>query len=265
MPLNLRKSRANPSYIYNDGLTRRPSSSAVIENDQKKRYSTTNKYDPQRIRRNGWWIMGRIATSIINAKFLANFEAFMVVLGSLILLTHFMKEKTLISTISTISSASWKYEKANHIYVQRHPTRVTTRKRPDHNKKINIHLPSIPNRTLFKYAPQAKFLSPNPKYGLNINFLAEDSESWGRRIKIDQDELTGGHVYTESDYEKGWRNYENYYAFDDDIVRNEHFDDKKNHCRRVAWHRLYNPNCNTLHESELLPLGQKMDKNRFLG
>lgn len=192
-----------------------------------------------------------------NADFglLSSFETFMIFLGSLILLFNIISRK------SEHRSVDNGVLKSNHFT---YPTRFSTTRRPYYNEELRLFLSNIKTKP-FQVSPVATLTSPNPHYGLKINFLTEESKVWGRTIKIDQKELMDGHVYNESDFEKGWKYFEKYYAFDDDIVRNEHFYDEKNHCRRVAWHRLYNPNCNSIHETELLPWGQKSNNNKLLG
>lgn len=151
--------------------------------------------------------------------------------------------------------------------------RIHTRKRPDSNDNIPLKIRCFERKSTlgkvspFQKSPEPKIVSPNPHFGgLNLNFLGEVSNeaenSWARKIHFDQEEAMSGHVYKEEDFEKHWRYYDKYYAFDDDIVRNQKFHDRKNFCRRVSWHRLYNPNCNTIHETQLIPLEES--SNRFL-
>jgi len=158
--------------------------------------------------------------------------------------------------------------------------RTISIERPSSNTSIRLQIFSLKKSAILsssvhKY-PEPVLRSPNPNYGgLKLNFLGEDysmsstatsktiKNRWSRQVHIDQNHAMSGHVYTRKDFEKGWRSFDKYYAFDDDFVRNEAFDDKENLCRRVAWHRLYNPNCNTIHENEVVPLGK--GENRFLG
>jgi len=119
--------------------------------------------------------------------------------------------------------------------------------------------------------PEPFLHSPNPNYGdLKLNFLPtqakEPNNFFGRILKDDPEALVGN-VYTTKDYEDHWRNFDKYYAFDDDEVRNTPFQDSYDQCRRVSWHRLYNPTCNTIHEIELVPLIHDIgdNYNKFLG
>jgi len=97
--------------------------------------------------------------------------------------------------------------------------------------------------------------SPHPDYGgLQINFLDEGQE---RNIQLDPLALHG-HLWTESEFQKD--NWEEYYAFDDDYVRNIPFKESNKTCRRLPWHRNYFPNCNVFHEIEIIK-----GENRYLG
>ena len=151
--------------------------------------------------------------------------------------------------------------------------RTTVRKRPESTVRLPLkvlsieHMKRLGRASQFHKSPGGKINSPNTHYGeVKLNFLAEMSQetSWSRKIHYDKEESLSGHVYKKSDFEKHWDRYDNYYAVDDDAVRNEVFSDfESNHCRRVSWHRLYNPNCNLIHESEIVSLGGA--SNKLLG
>lgn len=153
--------------------------------------------------------------------------------------------------------------------------RTNTRERPIFNDDIALKISCLDHKyklgevSSFQESPKPKIASPNKHYGgIKLNFLAEmvsdeGNTSWERKVNVNQDELMGGHVYRESDFEEGWKYFDNYYAFDDDFVRNSVLKDEENHCRRVSWHRLYNPNCNIIHETEVVPLEPSL--NRLLG
>jgi len=97
--------------------------------------------------------------------------------------------------------------------------------------------------------------SPHPDYGgLQINFLDEGQQ---RKIQLDPLALHG-HLWTNAESPSfGW---EEYYAFDDDYIRNIPFEETKKTCRRLSWHKNYFPNCNAFHEIEIIK-----GKNRYLG
>uniref|UniRef100_A0A7S3PTU5 Protein kinase domain-containing protein n=1 Tax=Chaetoceros debilis TaxID=122233 RepID=A0A7S3PTU5_9STRA len=109
--------------------------------------------------------------------------------------------------------------------------------------------------TKFNLSPISDIISYNADYGdLQISFLQPGEE---RKIRHDPEEMPmDGHVYTEEDFDAhdGW---EEYYAFDDEYVRNIPFEEGRqteaqNKCRYNEWHRLYYPNCNTFHEIEII-------------
>ncbi|GKY95066.1 hypothetical protein MPSEU_000470800 [Mayamaea pseudoterrestris] len=57
--------------------------------------------------------------------------------------------------------------------------------------------------------------------------------------------------------------YDNYYAFDDDRIRNPYVrysqkkEDLEKRCRRVSWHRFNPTNCNNLHELDFLSVTER--------
>jgi hypothetical protein len=180
---------------------------------------------------------------------LINYECFMVMLACLIIFVHMIRVN-----ITIVKSTS---NKTNIIpQTLRTLTRNTT-----NSKNLSLKIQSFNNlKVTFHKAPKPTIQSPNTNYGgIHINFLAE---SWERKIYYDHNEAMSGHVYNVSDFEEHWKNFDNYYAFDDDFVRSKPFG-KDNHCRRVSWHRLYNPSCNTMHETEVVSL--ERSSNRLLG
>lgn len=60
-------------------------------------------------------------------------------------------------------------------------------------------------------------------------------------------------------------NYDNYYAFDDDRLRNPYVryskdeEDLAKRCRRVSWHRFNPINCNVVHELDFRSLSERGD------
>jgi hypothetical protein len=91
--------------------------------------------------------------------------------------------------------------------------------------------------------------------GLNLDFF-EDEDST-RQIKRDYELLqTDFRDYNAKETTKD-DGVDTYYAFDDDMLRNEFIKDRLEEeqgasCRRVAEHRLNFQNCNTFHETPLL-------------
>eukprot|EP00553_Chaetoceros_curvisetus_P003144 CAMPEP_0204615674 /NCGR_PEP_ID=MMETSP0717-20131115/3110_1 /ASSEMBLY_ACC=CAM_ASM_000666 /TAXON_ID=230516 /ORGANISM="Chaetoceros curvisetus" /LENGTH=409 /DNA_ID=CAMNT_0051628673 /DNA_START=269 /DNA_END=1495 /DNA_ORIENTATION=- len=101
----------------------------------------------------------------------------------------------------------------------------------------------------FSKMPTSDLRSPNVEYGdLNLNFMPPGG-IFERQIRPDPAALEG-HVWTKEDFEKKY--FDKYYAFDDDFVRSEPYKETKKQCRRVSWHRNYEPNCNTFHEIEIM-------------
>ena len=124
---------------------------------------------------------------------------------------------------------------------------------------VNLFLPQYKGVDHFKGMPNGLVNSPHPDYGdLQINFLEEGME---RSIQPDPQALHG-HVYTSDEFESGSNSFDEYYAFDDDYVRNIPFEKTKKTCRRVAWHKNYFPNCNQFHEIEIVNV---KGTDRFLG
>lgn len=216
---------------------------------------------------------------VVNSK-----AYFTVILGCCIYFIHFVRignelyhtEKNAHGTISSVTKTSTSIQNNNNLLRKR----ITVIQRPSDNAAIQLKILGFKRSTAsspsFHTSPDPVLRSPNPNYGgLRLNFLGEVYSpssaitndtiptTWTRQVHIDEKEAMGGHVYNRRDFEKGWRNFDKYYAFDDDVVRNEAFHDKDNFCRRVSWHRLYNPNCNTIHENEVIPL--RKGHNGFLG
>ena len=136
------------------------------------------------------------------------------------------------------------------------PKRTASIQHPQ-STDANLFLPQYKGVEKFKGTPKVLINSPHPDYGdLQINFLEEGME---RSIQPDPQALHG-HVYTDDEYEPDYNSFDEYYAFDDDFVRNEAWEKSKKKCRRVAWHKNYFPNCNQFHEIEIIK-----GKDRFLG
>merc|ERR1740139_386379 len=57
------------------------------------------------------------------------------------------------------------------------------------------------------------------------------------------------HEFTDT---KKVHGFDKYYAFDDDFVRNDPWQKEGKRCRRTSWHKLYHPNCNQFHETEVM-------------
>lgn len=98
--------------------------------------------------------------------------------------------------------------------------------------------------------------SLHPNYGgLHINFLAHGEK---RRIRKNLHAISG-HVHKHGDLGNDDLFADEYFAFDDDYVRADQFRPQEMECQRVSWHKLYNPNCNDIHDIRLIE-----GKNRFL-
>lgn len=115
-------------------------------------------------------------------------------------------------------------------------------------------LKSVNDFVPFPYAQWGnEFKSPKPDYGsLKLTFfqiMMESSSlnSYTRKRRYEYDRWHG-HVWQMDEYEFDWEVFDQYYAFDDDYVRNKPFEEMKRNCRRTAFHRMYHPNCNTFHE-----------------
>lgn len=127
----------------------------------------------------------------------------------------------------------------------------------------SLDLPILLNKfngnDAFAPTPEFDVNSPNPDYGgLKISFLDEQGgQVKERRIQPDPEAMEG-HVWKKADY--GNDVQDEYYAFDDEFVRNEQFRDRKLECRFNEFHRSSYPNCNTFHEHEIIK-----GKNKFLG
>lgn len=94
--------------------------------------------------------------------------------------------------------------------------------------------------------------------GLLIHYLPNNNATRTIQQPDPSFNETEGHVYGPDDYDKkSVKNFDTYYAFDDDYVRNPI---AGSHCRRVSWHRLHFPTCNIIHEYRMMK-----GKNRFLG
>ncbi len=197
------------------------------------------------------WIQAQLSflrTIIHKYHTLLNYESSMVMLGCLIIFVHMIRVNVTIV-------------KSSNKNITPQTLRSLTRNRPTPNANLSLKIQRFNNLNVTFYkAPIPTIQSPNTNYGgIQLNFLAE---SWERKIHYDHDEAMSGHVYNVSDFEGGWKHFDNYYAFDDDFVRSKPFG-KNNNCRRVSWHRLYNPNCNTMHETEAVSLGRS--SNKLLG
>jgi hypothetical protein len=254
MPVNRRRNKdidaKVPTNLYHDDtLGTHDENGMLISNanqwQSKKRNNT--------LRRGFRWKMNQICMRVFHLKL----EVCMTGLSLFIMLLHLIGLGT-------------KVESSNGAMIGQGLKRIITRPRPENNDNIRVQINGFTDnksrKLSFQKSPKPVIVSPNANYGdLKLNFLAEgdNKTTWGRKLHIDKDEEMAGHVYTKVDYEKHWRNYDKYYAFDDDFVRNLRFEDKTSSCRTVSWHRLYNPNCNTFHETEIIPL--KPGKNRFLG
>ena len=90
--------------------------------------------------------------------------------------------------------------------------------------------------------------------GMEISFGAKEEE---KLYDNPDDNSWHWQMFTDEDDEES---VDAYYAFDDNVVRNEDWKDERKNCRRVEWHKLYNPSCNQLHELELLN-----DSSKYLG
>jgi len=96
----------------------------------------------------------------------------------------------------------------------------------------------------------------NVDYGdLKFRMWGSYQDRFDKPVILDGPEEYSWHMFTDVDTHP---NLESYYAFDDDEVRNEDYLPKK--CRRVSWHKLYNPSCNQIHEIEVMN-----ESNKFLG
>ena len=148
-----------------------------------------------------------------------------------------------------------------HTHMSFHGPKRTASMSIQHPQSIdtNLFLPQYKGLDKFKKIPKAIINSPHPDYGnLQINFLEEGME---RTIQPDPQALHG-HVYTTDEYETDYTSFDEYYAFDDDFIRNEPWKKSKKKCRRNAWHKNYFPNCNSFHEIEIINI---KGKDRFLG
>jgi hypothetical protein len=126
--------------------------------------------------------------------------------------------------------------------------------RPD-SVEPQIKLNRFEGVDVFNAMPESLISSPNDDYGgLQITFLDKDEE---RKIRPDSMAFHG-HVWSKEEFEES--SWEEYYAFDDDHVRNIPFEEIKKQCRRVSFHRNYFPNCNSFHEIPLIT-----GTNKFLG
>ena len=95
--------------------------------------------------------------------------------------------------------------------------------------------------------------------GLDLVFPKNERESTTRQIRHDATWMRSDYRDYRTDYMDD--DQDNYYAYDDDYVRNPFIesDDEAEqeeidgyHCRRISEHRLYFPNCNSFHETPLL-------------
>ena len=270
MPLNQRRNRL--SSVEADAT------SATTDIPTKSTFSLDGGGGSRRSNKNKNRLISSGCSLIKNVK-LSDFESSMVKLACFILLIHFIgigMDKDAVAANSrgdlangVGSLSSWVVEGETE------PRRKGNRQRPNNNDSIQLIIPSFRNNnyndnmSFHKKSPDIVIPLSDPNYGgLQLNFLDTDSNTaWERKIIIDQKEEMGGRVYKEADYEKGWKSYDRYYAVDDDNVRtepfNEYHKDKSLHCRRVAWHRKYSPNCNTFHETVIIP--SKEGVNRLLG
>ena len=93
--------------------------------------------------------------------------------------------------------------------------------------------------------PIRKRKRKHPVYGA-IKYKSLEHFEDARYIKEIIDDKSG-HVFTSADFAHGNDDYLDSYYADDDHVRHPS-------CRRVAWHKLYNPSCNTFHEMNMMQI-----------
>jgi hypothetical protein len=99
---------------------------------------------------------------------------------------------------------------------------------------------------------------------LNLRFFKYDDDETPRRsiFRAEQEDWTAEELYywdpiTETHLDEFDDHIEYYYSFDDDVARNPMigYDDDKiqdeKRCRRTAWHRNIETNCNKLHEFDV--------------
>ncbi len=96
--------------------------------------------------------------------------------------------------------------------------------------------------------------SPLKDYGGLVIWILQDEgvpRSIFRDFELDEGETT----ILQRNREKRDDDVEDYYAYDDDVVRNQYFSNPKQvtlnpqgQCRRTNWHSLVFPTCNVIHE-----------------
>ena len=91
--------------------------------------------------------------------------------------------------------------------------------------------------------------------GLDMSFFEEEDSK--RQIFVDYGELNGD--YRDVDVTPHDDDVDTYFAFDDDVTRNEFADRKQDdhgdlQCRRIKEHRINYQNCNSVHELALLDM-----------
>lgn len=251
MPLHYRKTRQSNVDGYSDILlNERYSPPSKRKNDKKKRSLLGRKLNID------------LSSSLLfshrtrRSPVFQSYESLMILLGTIIILVNVIRHDTALKTGKII------------LLLEDLEVRTSIRTRPVFNDDLKLKLNKPRGKSTFNKAPKPTIISPNANYGgLKINFLAdiipdEKRLSMKRKIYYDKDEGMSGHVYNEKDFEHGWRNFDLYYSFDDDIMRTKPFGKGRN-CRRNSWHRLYNPSCNTMHEIEVVSL--ERSSNRLLG
>ena len=104
---------------------------------------------------------------------------------------------------------------------------------------FNSQFPSFASMT-----PLSSYRKKKASYG-GIHYIPLSPHQNERYIQEESTLKSLGHVYASLDFEdENDDSIDNYYAFDDDHVRHPT-------CRRVTWHRMYHPNCNTFHETDM--------------